>query len=105
MTPWAETMADRQAAGLCRQCGKPQAPGCALCELHRDKERERRKAKYYARKNAGLCIEGGCGRKPAGGHIRCRTCHAHFLALGKAWQRVHRVKGKPRPHPPAPPSR
>lgn len=81
MTPWAKVMADRQAAGLCRACGKPQAPGCALCEFHRDRQRERRKAAYYARKIAGKCIEPACERKPAGGHIRCRKCHAHFLAL------------------------
>jgi len=65
MTPWAKKMAGRQAAGLCRACGKPQAPGCALCEMHRYRQRERRRAKYEARKAAGKCIEHGCGRKTA----------------------------------------
>lgn len=71
MTSWAKTMASRQAAGLCRQCGKPQAPSCALCEFHRDKERERRKVKYDARKDAGEGIRlhqtKGRGSMRAGG--------------------------------------
>lgn len=92
MTPRAQQMAERQAAGLCRQCGQPQAPGCALCLVHRDRAREYRKAKYAARKAAGLCIEPGCKRKAAGGHLRCRPCHAKYTVYCREWQRANRGK-------------
>ena len=92
MTKQAAMMNARQAAGLCRRCGAPQVAGCALCERHRDEQRAARKAKYAARKAAGKCIEHGCGRKAAGGHIRCRKCHAAFTAYQLDWQRTHRSK-------------
>lgn len=96
MTPWAKTMAKRQAAGLCRHCGKPQAPNCTLCEIHRDSERARRKAKYHERKKAGLCIVPGCTRKAADGHIRCKPCHEEYRVYCCLWQRENRRKERER---------
>ena len=93
MTRYAELMNERQAAGLCRHCGKPQAAGCKLCAVHRDIERARRRAKYAARKAAGKCIEHGRAGKASGGHLRCRACHAKYTAYAREWQRVHRGRG------------
>jgi hypothetical protein len=90
---WAQKMAARQAAGQCRHCEAPQAPGRALCERHLQIERDRKRAKDARRKEQGLCVEAGCPHKPANGHIRCAGCHARFLGHNLAWQREHRVKG------------
>lgn len=103
MTPWAKMMAERQAAGLCRHCGKPRAPGCALCELHRDRERARRRAKYAARKAAGKCIESACNRKAVDGHIRCKLCHEKYTIYCCLWQRENRRKERERTREPASP--
>ena len=92
-TRWARKMAERQAAGLCRVCGAPQAAGRALYEAHLQRERDRKRAKDAKRKAEGLCVEAGCPRAPEAGHIRCGECHAAFTAYQLAWQREHRVKG------------
>lgn len=94
MTPWALKMKQRQEAGLCRLCGADQEPGRALCLYHLEKERERKRARDYSKKEKGLCVEGGCRRKAAGDHIRCAKCHAKFRELNTAWQRANRARLK-----------
>lgn len=95
MTPFAKKMNERQAAGLCRACGRPQAPNCALCPQHRAAANARRRKKYADRKAARLCVEHGCPNRPGRGHVRCTACHAHFLALNLDWQREHRCTAPP----------
>lgn len=92
MTPWAETMNARQAAGLCRLCGEPQAPGVALCELHRVALCERMRNKRKARTAAGLCVLPKCTRAPLPGGIRCEPCRAKFQKYNTAWQRRNRAQ-------------
>ncbi len=89
---WAETMNARQSAGQCRLCANPQVPGRALCEVHLVKERERRKAKYYARKEKRQCVQGGCPRKAFGTSIRCRKCMLEYRTYSTEWQRQNRSK-------------
>ena len=85
-----ERYAARKAAGICTLCGKaPAIPGKTLCEKCRLISRgyakkanfmnpkrynaEASKARYEARKAAGLCV--ACGRFPAAdGLVNCREC-------------------------------
>lgn len=76
MTDWARRMNERQAAGLCRACGRPQVPGRTLCEAHLRKQSERRMVAYRSRLAAGLCVEPKCGRAAAPDLVCCRECHA-----------------------------
>src|SRR5262245_19359930 len=94
MTPWGKKMAERQAAGLCRCCERPHAPGSVLCALHQKRERARCRAKCAQKKAEGLCIVSGCDRRAEGGFIRCGPCHKQYTDYIRAYKRVSRAKGR-----------
>ena len=55
--------ANHRAQGLCLNCWQRQAlPNLTYCIVCRDQAKTRRKERYHARKNAGLCVE--CGKAP-----------------------------------------
>lgn len=90
MTEWAKIQNERQTAGLCRHCGKPQVAGHTLCETHRREAAERRRVKYNARKAAGACVE--CGEPPHPGIKRCLKCRDAYRAYQRPYNRERRRK-------------
>ena len=61
-----------KSKGYCILCGCEKArPGrvtCASCEA---KSKEKRKAAYWKKREAGICVTMGCNKPAANGGVRC----------------------------------
>jgi len=68
---------ERLAAGLCGKCGEPNDNGGSLCDICKEKERVRAKAKRERHAAAGSCVN--CGRPVS---KRSKTKCDHCLAVG-----------------------
>lgn len=82
-------MRERQAAGLCRRCGKPQAVGVnGLCQEHYLYEKELKRREREKKKLARICVQSGCGKSlpPSEKHQRCTACHARYAAYMREYR-------------------
>ena len=64
----------RKAAGLCVLCGKRKSvSGKTVCEVCRQKARERWREDYQFYKNKGICVR-CCKKKAEPERVLCREC-------------------------------
>lgn len=77
MNTWAKQQNARQAAGQCRQCGKPRdSADRRLCAFHAAITLAQTKARCRSRRATGICKKGGCGKPLFKGGL----CDSHYKA-------------------------
>ncbi len=63
----------RKELGLCCSCGNPPLPGETRCQAHKEAEAIRAKARYLARKEAGVCSQNKAHKALPGMSV-CQEC-------------------------------